>query len=260
MLELWEAERVIDKMGSGRTGPLLVNCARLTGDGIASQNFVVKAIGLPEITQYYLFNEAIGLRTASRLGVRVPEVALIEISDECIAANREQLDLMAPNLKSGIAVGSTHVAGVAPYVHNQNPSDTEVRDAMWIYASDLVLQNPDRKPSNHNCGQYDGGIIAYDYEQSMSFRRALGGGGDPWRVTSHGICYNHLFFPLLRKMELNWDPFCQRLLALDLDYLMKCIESLPSEWCSQTDKVIDHIVGAVNYVDRLGEELVRSLA
>ena len=57
MILTWEAESLENQLKSGRTKPLVIECARA---GHANKTFVVKAVGLPEVTAGSLFQEIIG--------------------------------------------------------------------------------------------------------------------------------------------------------------------------------------------------------
>jgi hypothetical protein len=261
LLETWRAESVVGKTGSGRTGPLIVSCNRETAEGLAFGDFVVKGIGLPEITEHHLFCECVGLLVAAALGVRVPPVALISIDHDFIDANRDKLLSLSSSLNAGTAVGSVFCRPTAPYLSDVNLTTREFRDAMWVYGSDVLLQNVDRVPHNHNCALFGDGILAFDYESSLSFLLALFGGGEPWKVSEHGISYRHLFYPLLRRADLDWEPFCLSVARLDLNLIAGNMGRMPASWTkSRADKVIVHLNGAILNAARLGDELVRSLA
>lgn len=256
----WEAGRFLDTMKSGRTHPMIINCYRNTDKGIVRKDFVVKAFGLNEITEISLFCEILGLIIAQRLNIPVPDPGLINIDEAFLNINKDDFAKRNISLATGIAVGTELLRGMATVNIALSLSDQQQDDAKTLYATDLLLQNPDRSVRNPNCGLYNNRIIAYDFECAFSFLRLLFIVDESWEISKHGINEKHLFYSLLHKMDINWSEFCQLVAKLDMDYVCSCIDSLPSSWCVKSKMLITHLESIIMNVDKLDLELRRSLA
>lgn len=261
MLDTWEAEALQEKMGSGRTSPLLVSCSRETDNGLEHRQFVVKALGLPEVIEYRLMCEVIGLLIARMLGVYAPEPALVHISQPFLNVHADDLRHLGITLEEGIGAGSAYVEGVAPFIVATLMNEELVADAETIFATDMVLQNPDRLHRNPNLAMHGGRILAFDFENAFSFLMALfGGNGAPWELSKHGIANQHILYGIFKGQKVDWSDFCSRVSKLDMEYVQNCVACLPSSWCGHTPKLISHMASVVENVEKLHTELLWSHA
>ena len=93
MLDIWEAERLEDVLGTGRTYPLVIECVRRAtatpegerrdpggGRGSDRRVMVVKALGLPEVTPSSPCAELFGSLLARELGIDTPSPALVDLA------------------------------------------------------------------------------------------------------------------------------------------------------------------------------------
>jgi hypothetical protein len=78
----WIADTYLGRAPSGRSRVLRLSCYRESEEADNRAEFFVKAIGLPEITEQHLFNEAVGNLLARELGILTPDVGLIEIAED----------------------------------------------------------------------------------------------------------------------------------------------------------------------------------
>ncbi len=110
MLETWQAKRFDHVMPSGRTKPLVIACSKessnLESDELPVTGlFVVKALGLPEITDQSLFNEIFGNLLAREFGLDTPAPCLIHLSVPFVEATRTVLSRKGLTLDPSICSG-----------------------------------------------------------------------------------------------------------------------------------------------------------
>ena len=187
MLDIWEAERLEDVLGNGRTQPLVIGCVRRTttatgadelgpGGGSGSRrSMVVKSLGLPEVTQGGRCAELFGNLLARELGVDTPAPALVDLAPEFIEAIKPALSPRGLHPLPGLAAGCEYFqGGFASAVRGAKLAPEELAQAARIYAFDLLVQNPDRRPEKPNCAQRGVRFIAYDFEMAFSFLLVIG--------------------------------------------------------------------------------------
>src|SRR5436189_4838166 len=106
---------------------------------------IVKAQGLPEITESKLFNEAFGNLLAQELGVATPTPALVEISPQFLIVSRHALSGKRQHLQSGLAVGTERLEALMPVPPGVHLSKEALAHAARMYGFDLSGQTPDRR-------------------------------------------------------------------------------------------------------------------
>jgi hypothetical protein len=265
MLKSWLARRYEDGSREGRTRPLFLRCALVTdsndGSSSDSETFVVKGIGLPEITPQCLFNEAVGNLIARRLGLEVPEVALILITEEFVKAIEPQLSARGVRLEPGIGVGTRFIRGLANVVPGYAPSGEELEQMALLYGFDLLVQNPDRRLDNPNCAVLDGKLVPFDFEMCFSFLMALGS-HEPWELSAHGIGKSHLFHATLRSRSslVEWRPLLTELCSMTNEEITKIVSAVPVAWQGNAERIKKHLIILRDESDRLELELQRSLS
>lgn len=268
MLELWQAERLEKVLISGRTCPLLLECARSTAEPQSGLRFesaterrlmVVKALGLPEVTPESLFREMFGNLLARQLGVGTPTPALVNLEPEFVAAIKPFL----PNqvqLHTGIGVGCEYFRhGFTNVLPDAYLSDELLAQAALLYAFDLLVQNPDRTRNRPNSALRAGNLIAYDFELAFSFLMVIGKPTPVWEFSQHGIAADHLFRSTLRNRTVDWQPFVSAVSSLTKRQLEALCDPIPSAWCGQAAQVIEHLLKVKRHARKLAVELQRSL-
>lgn len=169
---------------------LRLSCYRDSEESDSRAEFFVKAIGLPEITEQHLFNEAVGNLLARELGVLTPDVGLIEITEDFTDLLRAQAHVIAP---PRIAVGARSLgSSLSPPVFGRMNAE-QLTQAARIYLFDMLVQNPDRRQIAENCFVVGGSLAAIDFADCFSFLYpVVGSSAVAYRVPV-GISSQHLF-------------------------------------------------------------------
>jgi hypothetical protein len=275
MLHTWEAERLEGVLLSGRTKPLIVECAKFepaaqteteaedpSAPTLERRLMVIKALGLPEVTECGLFNEVFGNLLAREMGINTPSPGLAHLSLDFVNATSAALSRYNLHVAPGLAAGSEHFHGGFSNVVVQSLSAGEILQASLIYAFDLLVQNPDRTPLRPNCGSRSGTIMVYDFETAFSFLFLIGDQREPWQVSQHGIAPNHLFFNVLRqrKAEVTWEPILNRIRHLSSEGLEEMTATLPPDWRQRCKEIENHIINVRRNLNKFELELQRSLS
>jgi hypothetical protein len=276
MLDTWEAERLESVFTSGRTHPLVIECSLptptisdLPAQGPSVQRpvrrlMVVKTLGLPEVTDQGLFCEAFGNLLARELGITTPAPALVSLGAQFTDLVNPLLPQhgLSVRLSPGIGVGTEYFrGGFASVTPTAALSAQELPQAARIFAYDLLVQNPDRRPEKPNCGLRGTDLVAYDFELAFSFLLvlALGQQDAPWQVSKHGIGSKHLFYNALRGKDIEWQPFLNALGGVTDARLDELTNWLPQPWQRWGTRVCEHFVSVREHLTEFEWELRSSL-
>jgi hypothetical protein len=191
-------------------------------------------------------------------------VLIRSVTDHVDQTRRGRLappDFQLRGVWPGQAVGVHFLRGLAP-VNRILPvkGEAELADAVQIYAFDMLIQNPDRRGDNPNCGNFRGRLVAYDHEMAFSFLYPIVGGGEPWEVPS--FARRHIFHPPLavaaRNSGVDWQPVRRAIVALG-ERVNGIAQFVPAPWRSHAEKVTTHVQGVVGRAATFEDQLRRSL-
>ena len=187
-LPTWETEQILDVAKSGRTKPLIVRCSRRDAESnrLDHLEFVVKGLGLPEVTTTSLFAELFGSVLAREIGLLTPRPALVQVTEDFAAVVRASKTLPADcRLSPGLAVGIEYYnQALLPATNITRLTDEQYGEAACIYCYDMLTQNPDRLVTNPNCFVLRGHLIPIDFGLCFSFIYAFGASRiAPWQVS-----------------------------------------------------------------------------
>jgi hypothetical protein len=273
-LEIWEARRIDRIVGAGRTFPLVVDCAGPHSANGGRRLFIVKAIGLPEISLTSLFFEAFGNLLARKLNVNTPEPVLIELTPSFVAASNAvlaahtELSRRGAQLIAGQGAGAEYLSpGFTPIAPGASLPENDLLMAARIYAYDLMVQNPDRSFEGErkpNCAYFGNRLVAYDFELCFSFARLIGVQEKAWEITKHGIHNRHVFYTQLcnaaRLGRVDFSPIIKDIAALEASELAQMVQSFPPGWPQYASKIEQHVAEIVANSAAFELELYRSLA
>lgn len=258
MLQTWNALRVEHVKQSGRTRPLIIECA---GDDGERQTLIVKARGLPEVDNLGLYCELSGNLMARELGLDTPQPSLVIISQEFVTNANSFLRSSNLKLEVGLAVGAEYFSKDFSAISAFSPlANEQIESAVRIYSFDLLVQNPDRLRTNPNCALSDKRLIAFDFNLAFSFLLPiLGQKVESWEFSKlHAIRQNHLFFNQLRRRTVDWQPFIKSVNSLTKERIIEICEAVPTIWGSHTNRICEHLLSAAEKHQELEFELQKS--
>jgi len=267
-LSLWEPEQVLDIAKTGRTHPLILRCACRDGESGQRERleFVVKGLGLPEVTKESLFAELFGCVLAREVGLLAPRPVLVDVSPAFAdLVNDSKLLPLAVSLQPGLAAGFEYYnQAILPATSIVSLTEEQFREAASIYCFDLVTQSPDRTASNPNCLMLRGHLVPIDFGMCFSFLYALRlVDTAPWQVSHLRFAASHLFAKHLRdRRPFDWDDevLAQIRPVLNRERLTELVSATPREWRQHDEDVIDHLVQVGEHFDEFKWELLRSVA
>lgn len=224
----------------------------------------VKALGLPEITETSLFAEYFGTGLAIAFGLDAPRAALVDLPAELIESSADQLGRWGLHPRHGEAVGLEQRTGMAS-INRVSPvrGPAELAEALLIYVFDLLVQNPDRREDNPNCGTRLGRFIAYDHEMAFSFLYPiLGAKPEPWEVAQLAFCNRHIFRRPLSEAEkrggLEWQPV-ETAVATLAEQVEQLAAYLPTRWEENGSRVVEHVTSIAGHLEDFRTSLQLSL-
>lgn len=263
MLIKCDALRIENISSTGRTKPLVIECEFSKENLPIRKTFLVKALGLPEITPSALYCELLGNLIAQEFGIETPEPAVVNFSEDFTRITKSVLWERNLQLKSGLAVGCEYFSqGFTSVKSDMYLSKEQFEHAVLIYGFDLFCQNPDRVVNNPNCALKDNKIIAFDFEKSLNFIYPLfGQQPEPWEISKLNFAQNHVFRSNLKakEKEINWQPLVGKAKQINKEKLEEICSFVPEEFGNYTDKICKHFLTIADHSDKLEFELQRSL-
>jgi hypothetical protein len=253
MLKQWNAMSFRSVMDNGRTKPLVLECVQIPDsilidlDTPAAQRreFVVKAIGNPEVDESLIIRELLGNILARSYGLITPEPALIRISEPFANTvnpilSRKYGFQIAP----GIAAGCEFIrGGLTPPPTNLFFTQEELASLAVLFGFDLVAQNPDRLPLRPNFGLMGKNVVAFDFDQCFSFLYLIFSPGQPWEVSKHGIAQKHFCYPSLKAARdpISWANNIEAVASFSDELLGVLTAWVPETWSGNSAKIREHL-------------------
>jgi hypothetical protein len=226
------------------------------------KTFLVKTIGLPEIQPLGLYCELLGNLLAREFGIITPNPAIIILSEEFIEANKKSFWERNIKLRAGLGVGAEYFSqGFTAVKSDMFLSRDLLGQATLIYGFDLLSQNPDRKEHNPNCAVKGNQIVAFDFDQSLSFiYPIIGTKSEAWELSKLKFG-PHVFYSNLKakERELNWQPLIHKVKHLNRDRIEALCSLIPAEFGNYSEKVYKHFQTIIDNSNQLEFELIRSL-
>lgn len=263
MLKRWNAVSFRSVLDGGRTKPLVIECAEipdsilidLDAPAPVRREFVVKAIGNPEVDESLIIKELLGNILARAYGLTTPEPGLIRISETFAKyVNPRLLNEYGFQISPGIAAGCEYIRpGLTPPPATAYFTRAELSSLAVLYGFDLVTQNPDRLPHRPNFGLIGRQLVAFDFDQCFSFLYPLFILlGQPWEVSKHGIAQKHFCYPSLKNAQksaqknlrdpISWADNIEAVSSLSDELLAVSTAWIPEEWSGNSAKIKEHLV------------------
>lgn len=270
MLKRWNAVGFRRVLPNGRTKPLVIDCVEVPESVIAEPDspelarceFVVKAIGNPEVDKSLIVRELLGNLLAREYGLVTPEPALVQISEHFAKAVNPHLQKHGFQIQPGIASGSEFISGgFSPPPEGSFFTNEELGALALLYGFDLVSQNPDRLPTRPNCGMIGSRLVAFDFDQCFSFLYLIFQIGQPWEVSRHGIASKHVCHLRLKSASnpIDWAANINAVASLSDELLSSLTSWIPDEWADNTAKVKSHLAEIRSHLGAFEMELQGSV-
>ncbi len=138
MLTKFVAARFIKILESGRTSPILLECEAADNMAGALGTFVVKARGLPEVSDYELFVETLAYLLAQELDVETPRAVLVELSQDFADLINPILKRSGLSVEEGLAFGSELVPGAVPVTGSEYLNPDQLEKVLNIFCFDSL--------------------------------------------------------------------------------------------------------------------------
>lgn len=265
MLIKCDALSLIDIKRNGTTKPLVIDCEYSVENIPYRKTLLVKANGLPRITDLDLYCEVLGNLLAREFGIYTPKPFIVRIDDDFIKATRKPLWEENIKLQEGVGIGCEYFSqGFTIVKSNMFLSKEKFEQAVMIYGFDLLTQNPDRRETNPNCAIKGDRIVAFDFEKSLSFLfHILGQKSEPWELSKFNMSNNdrHIFKSNLKakEKEIDWQPLIQKTKQMSKEKIEELCSLIPLEIGNHTDKICEHFAAIGSNIKKLELELQRSL-
>lgn len=166
MFDTIVATRLHRRMTRGRTGPFLLECETPAGDAI---EVVAKFTG-PQLAVTGLVREALCAMLAADLGLPVPACLCVRVEPDFLAglaqSHPDEAAFLAAAVPQGF--GSTKLPpGFNAWMPGRSIPLAMRAAAAEIYAFDLLIQNPDRRPHNPNLQHKGEQWAIFDHELAL---------------------------------------------------------------------------------------------
>jgi hypothetical protein len=246
MLETITATRFHKRMTTGRTGPFLLECE----DGQQNPLEVVAKFTGPQLPPEGLIREALCAMLAADLQLPVPACHCVALPADFLAALAATHAVEAAVLSAAIPLGfgSTKLPpGYAAWMPGRSIPKAMQAEAAEIYAFDLLVQNPDRRPTNPNLQSKGERFAIFDHEMALVTQGVLFW-QPPWvsgSLSAAGTAAAHVLWSGLHRST----PDLSRLLgaweSIDDARIAAYGAAIPTEWipAAATRQTLDHTLG-----------------
>ncbi|MCX7992061.1 MAG: hypothetical protein N2651_00170 [Fimbriimonadales bacterium] len=251
MLQRWTAVSLVEQLREGRTQPMLLECA---SENNQSAQKVVKAVGLPEVTQRTLVCELLGNLIARAVGVVTAEPCLVEIPN---AVAQQLSRSTACPILAGWAVGCEYLTNTQAWKSVKQLSQKQQAQAFRLFAFDMLAQNADRRPEKPNCGfTASSDLWAYDFDLCFAhcFVPLLGGSD-----VLETLAKQHLLYSTLKGQTHDWQGLKHALQQIGTSWWSEVLYNLPESWRSDAERVRDSVLQVVGDADNWLQSLRRWL-
>jgi hypothetical protein len=231
MLDSLTATRFHRRMTSGRSAPFLLECEDAADNAI---ELVAKFTG-PQLTVTSLVREALCAMLAADLGLPIPACYCVSLSADFLAAlagtHKSEADYLSAAVPIGF--GSAKLPpGYAAWMPERSIPKVMQAEAAEIYAFDLLLQNPDRKPTNPNLLSKGERFAIFDHELALITEGVLFW-KPPWEpgaLTAQRAPEGHILRAGLRGTKPDFARLIGAWEAIDDTRLATYEAALPPEW------------------------------
>jgi len=176
--------------------------------------------------RYLYANEAVTAQIGHRMGLRVPEIAIVELSDEQLAG----FNAAAPS-SARFLIGSQLIDPAEPLTPDSAAGSSRVERA-GIVTLDSLVWNTDRKPE-HVLAEAVGGdwrLWPIDHGHTFAVADTLSGNLDPTRLANPPL---ELLASGLEAADIN--HWADQIEAIKRSEFHEIVRALPAAWVVEPD-------------------------
>lgn len=231
MLDTLIAMRFDRRMSKGRTGPFLLECEHADQGNI---EVVAKFTG-PQLTVEGLVREALCAMLAADLGLPVPACYCVCIEPDFLSALVDTQPDAAAFLAGSVPMGfgsEKLPPGFAAWMPGRSIPKAMQAAAAEIYAFDLLVQNPDRRPDNPNLQSKGERFAIFDHEMALVTEGVLFW-RPPWEpgaLEALRAPAGHILWQGLRGSAPDLSRLVGAWEAIDDARLTAYGQAIPSQW------------------------------
>jgi hypothetical protein len=263
VLEVVTADRFDRRMGSGKSKPILLACARQDGTDV---ELVAKLSAGCERGVCGLVSEAIAAMLAADLDLPVPEPFLVRLEPDFTALIPDVEIRALAERSISVAFGSKKLPpGFTTWPRGKSIT-VSLRDAATeVFAFDAIIANPDRRPENPNFLSDGKDLAIFDHELAF-LMEGLIGWRHPWEPGAleyfkHGPD-SHLLFQALQGRPGSLARFTGAWSYITDNRLRAYKAALPPEWAANggiDDRALAYLGAVRDNIQPAVEEINRVL-
>ncbi len=267
MLDPLTATRFDRQMTKGRTAPFLLEGENSVGDAVE----VVAKFTSAQLTVEGLVREAFGALLAADLGLPVPPCYCVTVAPDFVAAVSSTHRAEGAALAAAIPIGFGSAKlppGFTVWMPERRLRKVMRQTAAEIYAFDLLIQNPDRRPANPNLQTKGGNFAIFDHEMALVTEGILFW-RPPWEAGALGAMgapSKHVLYPALNRTQPDLARLIGAWEAIDDARLHAYRAALPAQWtptaqvAHTADIAIDFLRELRHHIGPAMREIMRTLA
>jgi hypothetical protein len=230
------ATRFDRRMTNGRTGPFLLECENEVGELVE----VVAKFSGPQVGVDGLVREALCAMLAADLGLPVPPCYCVHLEPPFLAALKGTHPAEAAALVAAVPTGFGSAKlppGYAIWMRDRSIPKAMQQGAAEIYAFDLLIQNPDRRPDNPNLQSRGERFAIFDHELALVTQGVLFW-KPPWvlgALVGAGAIGKHILRSGLKGFQPDYARLIGAWEAIDDHRHAAYRAALPQEWSTNPD-------------------------
>lgn len=233
MLEVYQATNIqLPALQGGTTKPCVMSAVDSNSNNVGS--FVVKIFTQQqEKQQQATLKEVCASWLASKLGVKMPYVALVKVDDVIIT--QIKTESQRSDIKAGVYFATKYHPNIQTYTQTLFEELTDIDDRVNIFAFDMLIQNRDRRIAKPNVFFEERNIYLIDHELSLEVAAWNKGNPTPAEILKNvaylseerrHICYDCLATEYFQKRIPTFDEIEDNLRNLRISELQDIVNQL----------------------------------
>ena len=251
-------------MDNGTTEPMAIwGVDTTTGE---RGRFVVKFVGSSRMSAKSSCRELLGCWLARELNISVVEPVIVNISENFVSMVLGQRGYQSALKSIGFSFGSVYEEGFAEFPQTGFLlGNALMEQAKMVFMFDMFIGNADRGAGKPNVLSNGDTLLLLDHELAFSFTDILSflRNKTPWILgaAEKEMYTSHYLYPFLNKQEIDFEPFTEKLVAIDNEFWDKAFSLVPDAW--KTEELQDiktHLDSMVANRSSFSEHLTKILA